>query len=103
LPAAVTFMCIVDGVTLYERGEVEEEALPALAGLLALMEDPAVEATVKVLFTSAPSPVVVKAAFKGEGEASMPTRRLVPRTRQEVYLYPYSTPLPLIRGFYHLC
>lgn len=67
LPRTVTLVCIVDGVALCERQELREEALPVLAGLLALTGDPTVEATVKVLFTSTPSPVIVKAPFKMDG------------------------------------
>ncbi|KAK4104488.1 hypothetical protein N658DRAFT_418442 [Parathielavia hyrcaniae] len=67
LPPTVTFVCMVDGVALCERRELEGEAPPVLARLLALVDDPAVEATVKVLFTSAPSPSIIKAPFKREG------------------------------------
>lgn len=67
LPRTVTLFCFVDGVVLCERSEHWGTAAPALLCLLRLVRDPAVQATVKVLFTSAPGPITVRSDFEDEG------------------------------------
>lgn len=66
LPRSLTLFCLVDGVVLYERQEHWDAAWPVLACLLRMADDPAIEATVKVLFTSTPGPPTVRSAFEDE-------------------------------------
>ncbi|KAL1630632.1 hypothetical protein SLS54_000503 [Diplodia seriata] len=72
LPPTTTVVLIVDGVVLLEREEFQDEALPALSGLLRLASDDVTDgvsgaAAVKVLFASAPGTDVVRAAFEPQG------------------------------------
>ncbi|KAL0261590.1 hypothetical protein SLS55_003020 [Diplodia seriata] len=72
LPPTTTVVLIVDGVVLFEREEFQDEALPALSGLLRLAADDVTDgvsgaAAVKVLFASAPGTDVVRAAFEPQG------------------------------------
>ncbi|KAK8112602.1 hypothetical protein PG984_013128 [Apiospora sp. TS-2023a] len=67
LPRTITLFCLIDGVILYERPEHWASAEPVLLCLLQLANGSAAEATVKVLFTSAPGPPTVRAAFEEEG------------------------------------
>lgn len=66
LPPMMTLFVLVDGVAGFERPEHEDEALPALLGLLALVGDGQVGAAVKLLFASAPATDVVRGAFEEE-------------------------------------
>ncbi|KKY28927.1 putative heterokaryon incompatibility [Diplodia seriata] len=59
LPPTTTVVLIVDGVVLFEREEFQDEALPALSGLLRLASDGVSAAAVKVLFASTPDNAVV--------------------------------------------
>ncbi|KAL1644142.1 hypothetical protein SLS58_004422 [Diplodia intermedia] len=74
LPPTATVVLIVDGVALFEREEFQDEALPALSGLLRLASDDvtdgvsaAAAVVVKVLFASTPGTEVVRAAFESQG------------------------------------
>ncbi|KAF7556378.1 hypothetical protein G7Z17_g1417 [Cylindrodendrum hubeiense] len=64
LPETITFVCLIDGVILYERDEME--ALEALAGLIRLANDENLRAAVKLLFTSTPGTDIVRSAFEEE-------------------------------------
>lgn len=66
LPRTVTLFCFVDGVAMCERPEHWDTAAPALLCLLHLVRDLAVQATVKVLFTSTPGPQFVRSDFDDE-------------------------------------
>lgn len=66
LPAAVTVVCIVDGVVLLEREESDDEGLQVVSSLLALCNDGTTAAALKVLFTSTPGPHIIRAAFEDD-------------------------------------
>ncbi|KAL8396359.1 hypothetical protein RB596_009845 [Gaeumannomyces avenae] len=66
LPETVTLFCIIDGVYLFERDELSDEALPAFLSLIHLAGDRSVPATIKVLLTSTPGTHVVRGAFEEE-------------------------------------
>lgn len=64
LPETVTLVCLIDGITLFERDQLG--ALPAFACLMRLVGDPTLQAAVKILFTSTPGCDVVRSAFEDE-------------------------------------
>ncbi|KAH0425036.1 hypothetical protein CcaCcLH18_11179 [Colletotrichum camelliae] len=66
LPPTTTFICIVDGVVLFEHEDFKSEALPVFQRLLALTNGPSLCANVKVLFTSTPGTQIVRGAFEEE-------------------------------------
>ncbi|KAH7009847.1 hypothetical protein EDB80DRAFT_414775 [Ilyonectria destructans] len=64
LPETITFVCLIDGVILYEREEME--ALDSLSCLIRLATDHNIPAAVKLLFTSTPGTDIVRGAFEEE-------------------------------------
>ncbi|KAL8309092.1 hypothetical protein RB597_009390 [Gaeumannomyces tritici] len=66
LPETVTLFCIIDGVYLFERDELSDEALPAFLSLIHLAGDRSVPATIKVLLMSTPGTHIVRGAFEEE-------------------------------------
>lgn len=68
LPEAVTLYWIIDGVVLYERDEVYDEAMQVFAGLIRIVASRGEgRATVKLLLSSMPGTDVVRGAFEDEG------------------------------------
>jgi hypothetical protein len=67
LPRALTVFFILDGVYLFEREDFWLDAQSVFLGILRLVNDTSVSATVKVLFTSSPRTTTVRGAFEEEG------------------------------------
>jgi hypothetical protein len=67
LPRTSTLFFIIDGVYLYEREEFWTDARDAFLGILRLMNDTSVSATVKIFFASAHGTTIVRSAFEAEG------------------------------------
>jgi hypothetical protein len=63
LPPNTKLVCIVDGVDLYGQRDLCPTADFALLALLDLTTDLYVHATVKILFTGAPGPFMIRGAF----------------------------------------
>ncbi|KAH7126045.1 hypothetical protein EDB81DRAFT_810355 [Dactylonectria macrodidyma] len=64
LPKTITFVCLIDGVILYEREEME--AFDVLACFMRLAADQNGRAAVKLLFTSTPGTDIVRGPFEEE-------------------------------------
>ncbi|KAL7946924.1 hypothetical protein V8C42DRAFT_319187 [Trichoderma barbatum] len=66
LPNTVTLFCVIDGVALFERAEYWAKSAPVFLKMVHLASGPAIQAVVKVLFTSTPGTDMVRGAFEQE-------------------------------------
>ncbi|KAH8899100.1 hypothetical protein GQ53DRAFT_878448 [Thozetella sp. PMI_491] len=66
LPEIITTVCIIDGVNLFEREELRDEALPVVSALLSLANDTNLPSAVKVLLVSTTASDIIRAAFEPE-------------------------------------
>ncbi|CEN59819.1 hypothetical protein ASPCAL02260 [Aspergillus calidoustus] len=67
IPRTHTVCCVIDGVALLEREELEDESLPVLSKLVQLVNDASIHAPLKLLLTSTPATTVVRGVFEDEG------------------------------------
>jgi hypothetical protein len=68
LPRSQTLCCVIDGVALLEREELEDESLPVIAKLVQLVGDRSINASIKLLLTSSPPTTTVRGVFEDEDE-----------------------------------
>ncbi|KAL3451096.1 hypothetical protein BJX65DRAFT_304503 [Aspergillus insuetus] len=66
LPRSQTLCCVIDGVALLEREELEDESLPVIAKLVQLVGDRSINASIKLLLTSIPPTTIVRGVFEDE-------------------------------------
>ncbi|KAL2799441.1 hypothetical protein BJX66DRAFT_240797 [Aspergillus keveii] len=64
LPRSQTLCCVIDGVALLEREELEDESLPVIAKLVQLVGDRSINTSIKLLLTSTPPTTIVRGVFE---------------------------------------